>query len=743
MAKSPKLAFEKLKYLLGHRNAPIITVGVVFLIMAAVIIRKFYILQIVEHDKYQAIAVDQQTSDISVQAKRGDIVDRNGNELAISATAYLVTMSPASFEDDADREYVAESLAEILGLNKETVYEKAQKNVRYVEIARGIEKDVADEVNAFVSENKLNEVISITETAKRYYPHGNLLSTVLGFVGSDNQGLEGIEYMYDDYLKGTNGKIITSNNALGTAVPFEYEQYVSASDGDTVMLTIDLEMQYFLEKHIENTRVEHNVQNRVAACIMDVKTGEILAMSTKPDYDPNNPFTINDEILLDTLSQYLDEQGQATEEYITKYNEYVAELRTNKFVVDQYDPGSTFKIFTSAMAIEEDLPILNETFYCSGSIQKGVITYHCAKRTGHGTEDFREALANSCNPVFIQIAEKIGIERFYNYVTLFGLREKTGVGLPGEVAGIHHELSTMTEYNLYSSSFGQTFKITGMQLIAGVSSIANGGSYMQPYIIKKIIDSDGNIVLENKPTEVRKTVSKETAEKLWSYLEYTVEKGRTGYLAGYRIAGKTGTSQKVSDGTYENEKKIASFICFAPADDPQICVLVIVDEPDSEQIYGSYIAAPLGRDIMEDCLKYLNIEPDYGDGTTVATVKVGDYIGYDSSDAKSALLAGGLTATVIGGDGIVTYQLPTADTKLPSGSGVILYTNDVTPEKKTTVPDVVGKTASEANELLVEAGLNIKVVGSNINYPDIVAKTQSPSAGETVDKTTVVTVTFE
>ncbi len=721
-----------------------IAVGCIFCLCFLGLIGRFFYLQIIEHDKYERLAVDQQTSDIAIQAKRGSIIDRNGNELAISATAYLVTMKPVSFKSDADRELLASNLSRILNIDYDKLLEKTKRDVRYVEIVRGIEKDEADAVSEFISDNKdLVEVVTITETAKRYYPHGNLLSTVLGFVGTDNQGLEGLEYLYDSYLKGSNGKIITSNNALGTSMPFEYEQYVSAEDGYNVKLTIDIEMQYFLEKHIQNTRVEHNVQNRVAASIMDVKTGEILAMSTKPDYDPNDPFTIDDEIILNTLSEYLDEMGSVTDEYVSAYNTTLAELRTNKFVVEQYDPGSTFKIFTAAMALEENLPILKNTFNCTGSIQKGVITYHCHKRTGHGIEDFRDAMANSCNPIFIQVAEKIGIERFYNYITIFGLREKTGVGLPGEVAGIHHALSSMTDYNLYSSSFGQTFKITGMQLIAGVSAIANGGTYMKPYIVKEITDSKGNVILSNEPTPVREVVSQKTAESLWEMLEYTVEKGKTGYLKGYRIAGKTGTSQKVSNGTYENSKKIASFICFAPADDPQICVLVIVDEPDSEQIYGSYIAAPLGRDIMEDCMKHLNIEPDYGDGTTNASYSVPDLVGYDSSDAVSMLANSSFSAKIIGGDGIVSYQLPSKNTNLPEGGTVILYTNETEFERKTVVPDLLGKTAADCNEALIGADLNIKVKGVNINYPDVVAVSQSPAAGEKVDKATVVTVTFE
>ncbi len=721
-----------------------IAVGCFFSVCLIALIGRFFYLQIIKHDDYERLAISQQTSDTAIQAKRGSIVDRNGNELAVSATAYLVTMSPASIKTDADRELLASGLSEILGIDYTTLLEKANRDVRYVEIIRGINKEKEEEVQKFLKANKnIYNIVTVTEIPKRFYPHGNLLSTVLGFVGTDNNGLEGVEYLYDNYLKGTNGKIITSNNARGTSMPFEYEQYISAHDGCTIKLTVDLEMQYFLEKHIQETRINENVQNRVAACIMDVKTGEILGMSTKPDYDPNEPFKITDSLILDSLSKYLDPSGAMTDEYIKEYNKTIAELRTNKMVVDQYDPGSTFKIFTSAMALEEKLPILNETFYCSGNITKGVITYHCHERSGHGYENFQDALANSCNPVFIQIAEKIGIERFYNYITIFGLREKTGVGLPGEVAGIHHALSSMTDYNLYSSSFGQTFKITGMQLIAAVSAIANGGTYLQPYIIKEITDADGNIIVSNEPKKVRQIVSKETAETLWKLLEEVVARSRTSRLEGYKMAGKTGTSQKVSNGTYENNKKIASFVCFAPADDPQICVLVIVDEPDGAQIYGSAIAAPLGRAIMADCLKYRNIEPVYSDGSTSVVKEVPNVLGYDSSDAASELASSSFSTKIVGGQGLVTAQFPSAKIKIPEGGTVILYTNDIPYERKTVVPDLLGKTSAECNETLLAADLNIAVKGTNINYPDVVAVSQSPEAGASVDRGTVITVTFE
>ncbi|MBQ2915470.1 MAG: PASTA domain-containing protein [Clostridia bacterium] len=727
---------------------------IVFVLAFVGIAARFFYLQIIQHDKYEQIAVSQQTSDITVSAKRGTIYDANGNELAVSATAYMVTISPNEIKDEETKVRIAEGLAEILGLDYDKVYAKTQLNSQYAEIARGLEKDVIEKVTEFIStDKKLSGPVNITETAKRYYPHGNLLSTVLGFVGVDNQGLEGIEWLYDEYLKGSDGKIITSQNATGTSMPFEYEKYIDAEDGYDITLTVNLEMQYFLEKHIENTRVEHNVQSRVAGAIMNVKTGEVYAMTSKPDFDPNDWKVITDALTLNMLDdEYRTEEeiaeGVYSTEYWNQYNAIQATYRKNKFISEQYDPGSTFKIFTTAMALEEGLTNLNEVFYCSGNVTKGAITYHCHLREGHGRETFLEALGNSCNPVFIALSDRIGIEKFYNYITVFGLREKTGVGLPSEVAGLHHSLSSMSSYNLYSSSFGQTFQITGMQLLAGVSAVANGGTYMQPYIIKQITDSDGNVIVNNEPKEVRQVVSEETSETIREMLEFAVENNykKTAYIEGYKLAGKTGTSEKADNGSYQNSKRIASFVCFAPADDPEICVLVIVDEPNSQVQYGSLIAAPLGRDIMYDCLQYLNIEPNYEDGSSVKTVKIPDVRDLPLSEAKAQLASEGFTVKVFGDESpeaVVTYQIPGSGKSLPLGGTVMLYTNDEKVTYTTTVPNVIGKTAAECNTILSASDLNIKVVGSNINFPDTVAVSQSPEAGETVDKATVITVTFE
>lgn len=713
---------------------------VIACVMLVVLIGRLFFIQVIDHDKYEQRAIDQQTQELTIEAKRGSITDRNGNVLAVSATAYKIVMAPSVISDDDTREEIADGLSSALSMDRDKIYEMTLKKTQYVEVARRVEKQVADKVSEFISSDKdFSGIITIAEDPKRYYPNGNLLSTVLGFVGSDNQGLEGVEVMYDSYLKGSAGKLIAAKTSLGTSMPFEYEKEIDAKDGCTVELTVDMQMQSFLEKHMENARVEHNVQNRIAGVIMNVKTGEILAMSSKPDYDPNNPFVITDSMTLELLKQY----NEGTDEYKQQYKDYATVYRQNK-VLQQYEPGSTFKIFTASMALEEGLVSLTETFNCVGFLKISGITVKCHKTTGHGVENLKEGIANSCNPVFMTLGARIGQEKYYDYVTLFGLREKTNVGLPGEQSGYHFAKGTMTALNLANAAFGQSFKITPMQLIAGVSSVANDGQYMQPYIIKRIVDNDGNVVKENTPSVVRQTVSKQTSDILKEYLEYTVVKGKNAYLEGYRIAGKTGTSQKLDtrENGEDNDKRIASFICFAPADDPQLCVLVVVDEPNLEVQYGSYIAAPLGRDIMKDALDYMEVEPDYSLGSA-AEVSVPNVVNETIAVATSTLAASTFQYKVVGDGDIVQYQIPSSDSLLPEGSSVLLYTDKTSIEENTVVPNLIGKTAAECNQLLINSDLNIKVVGDNISYSNTVADTQSIAEGQTVPKMTVITVTFK
>ncbi len=719
-------------------------VRVIAMIALICLIGRLFYIQIIKHSKYEQIAVSQQTQDIAIEAKRGTITDRDGNILAISATAYKVVMAPKLIDSEDLREKICDGLSSALSEDRDKIYEMTLKNVQSVEVVRRVEKDIADKVSDFISEDKdYAAIITVTEDPKRYYPNGNTLSTVLGLVGADNQGLEGLEYLYDDYLTGTAGKLVATKTSIGTSMPFSYERQVDPKDGCTVELTMDLKMQAMLESEINNARVEHNVQNRIAGVIMDVNTGEILAMTSKPDFDPNENYVINDELTLEALAA---EFEVGSSEYYKAYNEKFAEYKKNK-CLEAYEPGSTFKIFTASMALEENLVSLEETFFCSGHLDIGPTRVNCHKRTGHGSEHLKEGLANSCNPVFMTLGMRIGQEKFYDYLTVFGLRDKTGVGLPGEQTGYHHSLKTMTTLDLAESAFGQTFKITPMQLISGVCSVINGGNYMQPYIVRSITDSDGNTVVSNKPTVVRQTVSDETSAIMREYLEFTADSSEKSHVDGYRIGGKTGTSQKLDTrvGQEDNDKRIASYVCFAPADDPQIAVLVVVDEPDSEVQYGSYIAAPLGTSIIVQALNQLGISStaENADRTTVP------YVGEMTVDeASKKIVADGLQVKVVGKGETVVSQLPAANTTISVGSTVLLYTEEGEHETTTVVPNLEGKTPAECNQLLTNSELNIEILGSNesvtpITGSGVVAYYQSISPGETVEKMTTVQVRFK
>lgn len=699
---------------------------------------KFFYIQIFQHDEYQRKALNQQTQETVIDAKRGSITDRNGNEFAVSASAYMLIMNPTNIPDEETAENIAKNISEILDISYDGVYKRTQEKVAYSVVARRLEEDEATLVNEFIRENDgYTAILDITDDTKRYYPHGNLLSTVLGFVGNDNQGLEGLEMSYDTYLSGTPGKIISVKTQGGTSMPFEYEKRIEAEDGCDIQLTIDMNMQYILEKYIDDARVEHNVQNRVAGIVTNIKTGEILAMSSKPDFDPNEYLVIKDEIVLEQLKS---EYEFESEEYWKAYNSMVKDLRRNK-LCEQYEPGSTFKILTLAMAMEENLVSLTETFNCTGSLQIGSQIIHCAKREGHGVQNICDGLGNSCNPVFMTLGARLGQETFYNYITAFGLREKTGAGVPGEQTGYHYSLSSFSDLDLATSSFGQGFKITPLQLVSAVCSVANDGNYMQPYIISQITDSNGNVVLSNSPKVVRKTVSEETSDIICSYLEDAVTNHiKRAYIEGYHIGGKTGTSQKLDSKNEEGEidKKIASFIGIAPADDPQICVLVVVDEPNSSVQYGSLIAAPLARSIMNDCLELIGLEPDIEDSVDYASVP--EVVGDTLADAQEKMLAKGFSAKVIGGDGTVTHQIPYSGKSLPQGATVLLYTNGENPHSSVEVPNLVGLTAAECNRELINRNLNIRIKGSGISTPGAVVISQSEEPGTSVSPTTVITV---
>ena len=716
--------------------------------MAVLIVRLFY-LQVVQADMWKEKASSQQMYSTSITATRGNIYDRNMKTLARSVTVWTVFISPAEMKEE-QRELVASGLSEILDVDYDMVYEKSLKTWRYNEtIKRKVDNDTADEVTAFIQENDIRGIY-LTEESMRYYPYGNLASTVLGFTGSDGSGAYGLEAYYNKALSGTDGVIASVRNAKGTAMPFSEQQIYDAEDGQSLVLTIDETVQHYLEKHLENAVQEHEVKNRAVGIVMNVKTGEILAMSTKPDFDPNEPSAIYDTAAAEALAEQLEEAG-GDEEKLDAYYEALGEVQLaqwrNKAISDPYEPGSVFKLITASAALETGTVTGSTPFYCPGYIEVAGNRIACWKAGGHGNLDFVGAIKGSCNPAFIMTGQALGAELFMEYLDKFGLYDVTGVDLPGEATSIMHSRETMLNENmasLSSASFGQTFKVTALELMTAVNATVNGGYLMQPYVVSQVLDSDGNVISSTEPVVVRQVISEETSALVASYAEQVVSgeggSGARAAVPGYRIGGKTGTSQKLDQ---EGDETILSFYGFAPADDPEIAVLVMLDEPQKNNQYGSVIAAPVVGNILADILPYLGFEPSYTEEELSSADMATPYlINYGLQEAQSTLVQAGLEYRVVGSGTTVVGQTPGAAMPIPGGGTVVLYTEE---GEKTTasVPYVIGKTGNEANRLILNAGFNIKIEGESLEHEGCVAVAQSIEAGENAEIGTVITVTFE
>ncbi|WP_461247136.1 peptidoglycan D,D-transpeptidase FtsI family protein, partial [Treponema sp. R6D11] len=546
---------------------------IAFFVLFAILILRLFCLQVVKGSWYSEQALEQQTKDRVIASKRGKILDRAGQVLAESISAEAVSVTPNQIIENKKHgitaDMIAEKLAGVLDLDKDAVYKKLTKSSYYEIIKRKVDKNETDQIRRYITDNKIVG-IKIDEDTKRYYPNGSSASQVIGFVGTDNDGLEGIEAILNFDLKGTAGRVISAQNVSGVDMPFDYEKLIAPENGVNAVLTIDENIQHFVENHLSTAYVDNHLEQGASCIVMDVKTGEILAMATMPTYDLNKPFEITDSSFLQSISAL-----PALEQKIKK-NEYLTKLRRNKGVVDTYEPGSVFKIFTSAMALEENVVKLDDTFSCGGSVQVADRRIKCWKSAGHGHQTFVDGVKNSCNPVFIELGRRIGGENFYKYFKGFGFTEKTGIEILGEAVGMHYK--EYTELDLAVASFGQSNNVTPIQMIAGVSAIANGGKYMKPHILKKTVDDDGNVISEKQPEMLRQIVSKQTSDTLKDILEKVVSDGTgsNAYVAGYRVAGKTGTSEKQPRG---QAKYIASFAGFAPADDPKIACIVILDQP--------------------------------------------------------------------------------------------------------------------------------------------------------------------
>ncbi len=691
-------------------------------------------LQLIDGSDLQKKAIEQQTRDNLVASHRGAIYDRNKKKLAQSSTAQTITANPNEIQKaKKDIVEIAAKLAPVLEMEVNDITALLEKKTNHVTIKRRVEDEMANQVRALELTG-----IYLQEDAKRYYPYGNFASHILGFVGFDNQGLGGIEMVYENELKGEPGRIVALKNALDTDMPFKSETRIDPQNGTNVVLTIDEVVQHFTEKHLEEAYYEEKVQSGACAIVTDVKTGEVLAMATKSDFDLNSPFTLPEDIETQ-LSSIADD-----EERTQARSNALQKMWRNKAVVESYEPGSCFKIITGCMALEEGLITPETPFFCSGSKKVENRIIKCSHHEGHGAQTFADAVKNSCNPAFIDVGLLVGKDRFKDYYKAFGFMDVTGFDLPGEASGIFYSDANYNVVELATASFGQGPVVTPLQLVAAVGAVANGGKLMKPHLVKELIDDNGNIIKKVEPTVVRQVISQKTSDQMCAMLENTVANGtgQNAYIKGYRVAGKTGTSEKVPRGS---GKYISSFIAFAPANDPKIACLVVLDEPSNGQYYGGAIAAPVVGKILEDTLRYMGVEPQYTDEEKQnLDVFVPDVKGLSTDNAIKNLKNEHLSYRIVGNGSTVLNQTPKTGSTLPTGSVVILYTEE-NATQVSIVPDVRNLSMSEARARLSENRLNMNVTGAGAtgNSSNMtVANSQYPLPGAQVEEGTVVEVEF-
>lgn len=701
-------------------------------------------LQLVDPKGYAEKAARQQLSDTTVNAKRGTIYDSNMNVLAQSATAWKIFLVPSKIKDEAMREFLIKGLCEILGLDEEKLRKKTLMDTNYVVVAEKVENEAKKKVSEFkLSYAGLTEVIGISSDNKRYYPQNNFAASVLGFTGAGDIGRSGLELKYDSTLTGIPGRVISAVNAMQDKMTSSFETSYDAQDGVSVVLTIDEVIQHYLEQSIEQAR-HNNDASYAYGIVMDVKTGAILAMTTKPDYDLNDPYTVANSALSDEISKIADASKRSEKLIAAQYSQW-----RNRCISDTYEPGSVFKCITASAGLEEGVVTLDETLTCTGKITIAGRTINCANHSGHGLQNFTQGLMNSCNPWFVTVGQRIGAKTFSEYFEAFGLTEKTGIDLPAEanpVMGVtYYNPKTMTNSDLASASFGQTVKVTPLQMITAISAIGNGGKLMQPYIVDKMLDAQGNVIYETVPTVKRQVISEKVASQVATMMEAVATSGggQNAYVPGYHVAGKTGTSEKL-DSTSEKKLYIASFCCFAPSYDPEIAVIIIVDEPKAGKINGSSISAPVAGEVVENTLKYLNIEPNYSANELAKLNAVApELVKLSVSEATKTAQSKGFTVKVIGSGNSVISQMPSASQSMPKNGLIILYTDEGISAKTTTVPALTNMTLAQANKEAVNAGLNIKISGTFSGSSEVVSYKQSIEKGASVPMGTTVTVYFK
>ena len=709
-------------------------------VMFVLLFFRLFDLQITRHEELQGKAVNQQTRRTVVTANRGTIYDAGGNILAISSSAETIILSPLEIdnaENDTEdpvswtKESLAAGLAEILGKDASAI-RKRMDNVKsqYEVIQLRADEDTAAKVRSYVDENKIAGVHLVADT-KRYYPYGSLAAQVIGFVGDENTGLYGLEAYYEKELEGQSGLVISSKDQAENDMLYTYEQYFAAKNGSDLTLTLDTTIQYYLEKGIESMVDKFSAANGASGIVMDAKTGGILAMASYPNYDLNDFLTVSDQTLQERI-----ERGEST----------VADMQLlqwrNKALNDTYEPGSTFKILTLSAALEEGVVDKTTTVNCGGSVNISGYTIHCSNKNGHGLQTLVQSVGNSCNPAFINYGLRIGSEKFYEYMRSFGLMNTTGIDLGGEAVGVFAADSSFTQLDLACYAFGQNFTVTPLALIAAQAACINGGYLYTPYLVERITDSDGNVTYRHDDTPVRQVISEQTSATVRECLEYVVASGtgKNGQVAGYRIGGKTGTADKGQTGDV-----VVSFLCFAPADDPQVIMLITMDTPSratGTYVSGGNMVAPTASTVMAEILPYLGVEPSYsaeellGMDTTVPNV-----IGMSVEEAKAKLKDRALSYKIVGDGETITDQTPAGGAIIPGKSSVILYVGEEKSTDKCVVPHLIGKTPSEANTTATAAGLLIRFSGTTGSESSSVrVLSQSIDEGTEVEAGTVITV---
>ena len=750
-----------------------------FLLIAAWVVGRLASYQIKNHDYYQSKVLNQLTIQTEVTPERGTITDRNGNILATNITVYNVILSPYDIithmqkdseknsdndpENDVHYEYtdsdyginysgrqlddmIAEVLSKYLDVDKSSILEKTAKVNRYYEVVKkNVDADIAEKIETFIAQFDLKKDIYFVASSKRYYPKGDLACHVIGFTNSDGVGIYGLEAYYNNLLEGTSGRYILAQDGKKNDMPFEYERFIEAENGYNITTTLDMYIQYELENQLEKTFNESGAGDRVCGMVYDVDTGEVLAMATYPSFDLNDPYTI------DEYSQAeLDASGlkEGTDEYKTEYNRLMYRMWNNKCLTETYEPGSTFKVVTSSMALEEGVVTPETPFYCAGSlmVEGWSKPISCANHNGHGAVTFRTGLQQSCNPTLMQVAALIGRERFYYYFKAFGYGGKTGIDLPGEVGSIYASYENFSGVSLAVYSFGQTFKTTPVQQLRAITVVANGGYLVTPHLLREITDDDGNVIQTYESEPVRQVVSENTCKTLTNILEEGVATNgaaKNAYVKGYRVAAKTGTSEKKDefDENGNTPYRVGSTAAFAPADDPQISALIMVDKPLKSAVYGGTVAAPYISNLLSYVLPYIGVEPQYTtEELAKLDVTLSSYVGATVENAINDLSWRGFSYEIIGDGSTVTAQIPEAGSKISSDTGLlILYTGEETPANTVEVPDLMGMSAYNANNAAVSLDLNVTFYGST-NGSTATVINQYPAAGTKVPRGTIIEI---